>query len=77
MGMLTNVGRPETREAPEGETNLGSKWEYDFRDFDIPHLASGELKYSEEVHRGLDKVGGLSLALQKGQNKGKVVIGCR
>lgn len=53
---------------------LGPKWENDFQDFVIPHLASGELKYSEEVHRGLDKVGNAFLALQKGQNKAKVVI---
>jgi NADPH-dependent curcumin reductase CurA len=55
-------------------TLLKSKWENDFQDFVIPHLASGELKYSEEVHRGLDKVGDTFLALQKGQNKAKVVI---
>ena len=55
-------------------TLLRSKWESAFQDFVIPHLASGMLKYSQEVHWGLDKVGDTFLALQKGQNKAKVVI---
>lgn len=37
-------------------------------------LASGELKYTEEVTKGLDKVGDVILAVQKGTNKAKAVI---
>ncbi|KAJ7676982.1 hypothetical protein DFH06DRAFT_1317581 [Mycena polygramma] len=36
-------------------------------------LASGELKYAEEVTKGLDKVGDVILAVQKGTNKAKAV----
>ena len=39
-----------------------------------PKLASGELKYSEEVTKGLEKVGDVILAVQKGTNKAKSVI---
>ncbi|KAF8349606.1 hypothetical protein F5887DRAFT_1235611 [Amanita rubescens] len=55
-------------------SNLGPKWKNDHQDFVIPRLVKGELKYGEEVHRGLDKVADAFLALQKGQNKAKVVI---
>lgn len=37
-------------------------------------VASGKLKYTEEVTEGLDKVGDVILAVQKGQNKAKAVI---
>ncbi|KAJ7816175.1 hypothetical protein B0H13DRAFT_2380576 [Mycena leptocephala] len=37
-------------------------------------LASGELKYSEEITKGLDKVGDVILAVQKGTNKAKAVV---
>jgi NADPH-dependent curcumin reductase CurA len=37
-------------------------------------LAKGEIKYTEEVTRGLDKVGDVMLAVQKGTNKGKAII---
>ncbi|KAJ7731628.1 hypothetical protein B0H16DRAFT_1427404 [Mycena metata] len=37
-------------------------------------LASGELKYPEEVTRGLDKVGDVILSVQKGTNKAKAVV---
>jgi NADPH-dependent curcumin reductase CurA len=37
-------------------------------------LASGELKYTEEVTNGLEKVGDVILAVQKGTNKAKAVI---
>lgn len=37
-------------------------------------LASGELKYSEDVTHGLDKVGDVILAVQTGANKGKAVV---
>ncbi|KAJ7745562.1 hypothetical protein DFH07DRAFT_869656 [Mycena maculata] len=41
----------------------------------IPHeLATGELKYTEDVSYGLDKVGNVLLAVQTGTNKGKAVV---
>ncbi|KAJ7456098.1 hypothetical protein FB451DRAFT_1564710 [Mycena latifolia] len=39
-----------------------------------PQLASGALKYAEDVTRGLDKVGDVILAVQKGTNKAKAVV---
>ncbi|KAJ6538132.1 hypothetical protein B0H19DRAFT_1181763 [Mycena capillaripes] len=37
-------------------------------------LASGELKYTEDVAYGLDKIGDVILAVQTGANKGKAVV---
>ncbi|KAG6816652.1 hypothetical protein H0H87_004295 [Tephrocybe sp. NHM501043] len=37
-------------------------------------LASGDLKYTEEVTEGLDKVGHVILRVQKGENKAKAVV---
>ncbi|KAG6843619.1 hypothetical protein H0H87_002421 [Tephrocybe sp. NHM501043] len=37
-------------------------------------LARGELKYTEEVTEGLDKVDDVILRVQKGENKAKAVI---
>lgn len=37
-------------------------------------LAKGEIKYREDVSHGLDKVGDVILAVQKGTNKAKAVI---
>jgi len=37
-------------------------------------LAKGEIKYIEEVSHGLDKVGDVILAVQKGTNKAKAII---
>ena len=37
-------------------------------------LVKGEIKYTEDVSHGLDKVGDVILAVQKGTNKAKAVI---
>ncbi|KAG6839784.1 hypothetical protein C0991_011699 [Blastosporella zonata] len=37
-------------------------------------VARGELKFTEEITNGLDKVGDVMLAVQKGENKAKAVI---
>ncbi|KAF9445125.1 NAD(P)-binding protein [Macrolepiota fuliginosa MF-IS2] len=37
-------------------------------------IAKGELKYTEDVSYGLDKVGDVILAVQKGTNKAKAII---
>ncbi|KAJ7262872.1 hypothetical protein C8J57DRAFT_1630610, partial [Mycena rebaudengoi] len=37
-------------------------------------IVTGEIKYREEVSRGLDKVGDVMLSVQKGTNKAKAVI---
>ncbi|KAJ6502805.1 hypothetical protein C8R47DRAFT_1039299 [Mycena vitilis] len=37
-------------------------------------LGSGELKYAEEITKGLDKMGDVILAVQKGTNKAKSVV---
>ncbi|KAJ6521131.1 hypothetical protein B0H19DRAFT_951868 [Mycena capillaripes] len=39
-----------------------------------PKLASGEIEYSEEITKGLDKIGDVILAVQKGTNKAKAVV---
>jgi NADPH-dependent curcumin reductase CurA len=53
---------------------LQHKYEQEFYTTVLPKLASGELKYSEEVTKGLDKVGDVILAVQKGTNKAKAVV---
>jgi hypothetical protein len=50
------------------------KYLKEFYDTVPAKLASGELKYTEEVTRGLDKVGDVILAVQKGTNKAKAVV---
>jgi NADPH-dependent curcumin reductase CurA len=39
-----------------------------------PKVASGEIKYREEIYNGLESVGDAILAVQKGTNKAKAVI---
>jgi len=40
----------------------------------LPLIASGEIKYKEDVTRGLDQVGDVILSVQKGMHKGKAVV---
>jgi len=40
----------------------------------LSKVASGEIKYREDIYNGLESVGGVLLAVQKGTNKAKVVI---
>jgi NADPH-dependent curcumin reductase CurA len=40
----------------------------------VPKLANEEFKFIEDVTRGLDKVGNVLLAVQKGTNTGKAVV---
>jgi NADPH-dependent curcumin reductase CurA len=54
--------------------DLATKWEKDFQATIPPLVASGEIKYSEHVWNGLDKVGEVILAVQKGENKAKAVV---
>ncbi|EPQ52506.1 NAD P-binding protein [Gloeophyllum trabeum ATCC 11539] len=53
---------------------LGQKYEEEFYRVIPAKLASGELKYSEDVTKGLEDVGEAILSVQKGTNKGKKVI---
>ncbi|KAH0578570.1 hypothetical protein H2248_003717 [Termitomyces sp. 'cryptogamus'] len=53
---------------------LEHKYEEEFYATIPQKVASGKLKYTEEVTEGLDKVGDVILAVQKGQNKAKAVI---
>ena len=39
-----------------------------------PKVASGEIKYREDIYNGLETVGDVILAVQKGTNKAKAVI---
>ncbi|KAJ6529356.1 hypothetical protein B0H19DRAFT_968315 [Mycena capillaripes] len=50
------------------------KYGADFNATIPPQLASGKLRYAEEITKGLDKVGDVILAVQKGTNKGKAVV---
>jgi len=54
--------------------DLAPKYDKEFYS-EIPQLlASGEIKYREDITRGLDKVGEAILAVQTGKNTGKSVI---
>ncbi|KAJ6506916.1 alcohol dehydrogenase [Mycena sanguinolenta] len=53
---------------------LHHKYEQEFYEVIPPTLASGELKYSEDVSRGLETVGDVILSVQKGTNKAKAVV---
>jgi NADPH-dependent curcumin reductase CurA len=55
-------------------SNRNSKYEKEFYETVPAKLASGELKYSEEVHHGLETVGDVILRMQKGQNTAKAVV---
>jgi NADPH-dependent curcumin reductase CurA len=53
---------------------LRHKYEDEFYATVPAKLASGEFKYTEEVTKGLENVGDVILAVQKGTNKAKAVI---
>ncbi|KAH9479936.1 Zinc-type alcohol dehydrogenase-like protein PB24D3.08c [Psilocybe cubensis] len=53
---------------------LEAKYREEFYKVLPPLVASGEIKYSEDVYNGLDKVGDVILAVQKGTNKAKAVV---
>ncbi|KAF8215356.1 hypothetical protein K438DRAFT_1801110 [Mycena galopus ATCC 62051] len=40
----------------------------------VPKILSGEFKYTEDITRGLGKVGDVILAVQKGTNTGKAIV---
>ncbi|KAJ7343061.1 hypothetical protein DFH08DRAFT_782765 [Mycena albidolilacea] len=53
---------------------LRAKYAEAFQAEVVPRLVSGEFKSSEDITRGLDKVGDVILAVQKGTNTGKAVV---
>ncbi|KAJ6490835.1 NAD-P-binding protein [Mycena sanguinolenta] len=53
---------------------LHYKYEKAFYEVIPTALASGKLKYYEDVSRGLETVGEVILSVQKGTNKGKAVV---
>ncbi|KAF8965858.1 hypothetical protein BDZ97DRAFT_2074402 [Flammula alnicola] len=53
---------------------LVPKYGADFYATIPPKVASGEIKHREDVYNGLEKVGDVILAVQKGTNKAKAVI---
>ncbi|KAJ7082168.1 hypothetical protein C8R43DRAFT_1052451 [Mycena crocata] len=53
---------------------LQAKYAKEFYATIPPKLASGELKYTEEITTGLDKVGDVILRVQKGENTAKAVV---
>ncbi|KAK7038568.1 NADP-dependent oxidoreductase RED1 [Favolaschia claudopus] len=55
-------------------SRLYHKYDEEFYRTIPPALASGEIKYTEEVHHGLDKIGDAILRIQKGENTAKVVV---
>ncbi|KAJ6542787.1 hypothetical protein B0H19DRAFT_309511 [Mycena capillaripes] len=59
-GFLVAYLRPKHKEA--------------FRAEFIPKVVSGEFKFTEDITYGLDKVGDVILAVQKGTNTGKAVV---
>ncbi|KAF7366193.1 NADP-dependent oxidoreductase RED1 [Mycena venus] len=53
---------------------LQPKYDKEFYEVIPSALASGELKYSEDVSRGLETVGDVILRVQEGRNTGKAVV---
>ncbi|KAG6917865.1 hypothetical protein DXG01_000635 [Tephrocybe rancida] len=53
---------------------LGAKYDAEFYATIPKKLASGELKYTEEITEGLEKVGDVILRVQKGENTAKAVV---
>ncbi|KAF8883614.1 alcohol dehydrogenase [Gymnopilus junonius] len=53
---------------------LREKWEEEFYKTVPPLVASGQIKFKEDMYNGLESVGDAILAVQKGTNKAKVVI---
>lgn len=53
---------------------IQSKYEEEFYRVIPPKLAKNELKHKEDVTEGLENVGKVLLAVQKGLNNGKAVI---
>ncbi|KAJ7243069.1 hypothetical protein C8J57DRAFT_1367145 [Mycena rebaudengoi] len=54
--------------------NLRPKYSKEFRETILPKLASGQFKFTEDITKGLDKVGDVILALMKGTNTGKAIV---
>jgi len=55
-------------------TILEPKYEEEFYKVIPPKLASGEIKYLEDVTKGLENAGHAILSVQAGTNKGKSVV---
>jgi NADPH-dependent curcumin reductase CurA len=55
-------------------SRLQPKYDEEFYATVPAKIVTGEIKYREEVSRGLDKVGDVMLSVQKGTNKAKAVI---
>lgn len=53
---------------------LQPKYDKEFYEVIPSALASGELKYTEDVSRGLETVGDVILRVQEGRNTGKAVV---
>jgi len=53
---------------------LEPKWNDEFFKTVPPLVASGKIKYREDVSQGLESVGDVILAVQKGTNKAKAII---
>ncbi|PPR06845.1 hypothetical protein CVT24_011318 [Panaeolus cyanescens] len=53
---------------------LAEKWGQKFREEMPARVASGEIKYREQIYEGLDKVPHAILDVQKGRNKAKAVV---
>ncbi|KAJ7206293.1 hypothetical protein GGX14DRAFT_522436 [Mycena pura] len=54
--------------------NLYPKYKAEFAAEVVPRLARGEYKFTEDVTRGLDRLGDALLAVLKGENTGKAVV---
>jgi len=54
--------------------HLEGKYNEEFYKTLPPLVASGKIKFQEEVSNGLESVGDVILAVQKGTNKAKAVV---
>lgn len=55
-------------------SDLAPKWANEFNKVIPSKVASGEIKYREDIYHGLERVGEVILAVQKGKNKAKAVV---
>lgn len=54
--------------------NISAKYDDEFYNVIPAKIAKGEIKYSEHLYEGLESVGDVMLAVQKGTNTGKAVV---
>ncbi|KAG6917866.1 hypothetical protein DXG01_000636 [Tephrocybe rancida] len=73
INLMSVIGKSITIQG-FGVVHLEAKYSAEFYATIPKKLASGELKYTEEITEGLEKVGDVILRVQKGENTAKAVV---